>query len=245
MKPQHVLVLCAGLLMSATSAWAQVVMPSGDLLMTGEKKLACEALLCLSSNKRPHECTSALRRYFSIKFRRKPWKTIRERKKFLKLCPASNDSPQMVSLVNAIVDAGENCEVESLNQNLAFTGCVTRAHYETVADDSGDSTSYSRHRHYYCERTVERDDKLPNYCKVYFGHEYTDFGMEGNTPVYIGKRGEGGFWTTWANKDAAEQQWQKEQARRAAIAAQVDDFCTIRRGNRVYHRCHWPTSNRD
>ena len=34
--------------------------------ITGDAKLACEALLCLSSPTRPSECAPALKKYFSI-----------------------------------------------------------------------------------------------------------------------------------------------------------------------------------
>lgn len=54
--------------------------------LTGDTKLACEALLCLSSGTRPSECSPSLNRYFSIK--EKKWKdTIKARADFLKLCP--------------------------------------------------------------------------------------------------------------------------------------------------------------
>ncbi|HIH2103653.1 TPA: TrbM/KikA/MpfK family conjugal transfer protein, partial [Campylobacter coli] len=49
-----------------------------DDILTGDTKLACEAILCLSSGTRPSECSSSLARYFSIKFK-KPWKTINAR----------------------------------------------------------------------------------------------------------------------------------------------------------------------
>ena len=233
-------ILCAGLLLGSTTAHAQMGPASGDLFLTGDKKLACEAILCLSSSKRPHECNSALRRYFSIKFKRKPWKTIRERKNFLKLCPASNDSAQMVSLVDALAEAGESCEVENLNEDLKFVGCVTRARAVEISDgDSGSSTHY----HYYCERTVERSDQLPNVCKTYFNHEFTDFGHYDNTPVFVGKSGEGGFWTTWANKDQAEKQYAQEQARRARIEAETNSFCSRSWGKHHFNRCHWPENS--
>ncbi|WP_269902395.1 TrbM/KikA/MpfK family conjugal transfer protein, partial [Campylobacter coli] len=37
-----------------------------DDILTGDTKLACEAILCLSSGTRPSECSSSLARYFSI-----------------------------------------------------------------------------------------------------------------------------------------------------------------------------------
>lgn len=40
-------------------------------LLTGEARLACEAVLCLSSSERPSECNPALSHYFGIKRYRK------------------------------------------------------------------------------------------------------------------------------------------------------------------------------
>lgn len=56
-------------------------------LLTGDKKLACEAILCLASpGKRPQECQKSMRRYFGINER---WwsDTVRARHNFLKKCP--------------------------------------------------------------------------------------------------------------------------------------------------------------
>lgn len=54
--------------------------------ITGDTKLACEALLCLSSPTRPSECAPALKKYFSITDK-KPHKQAKKRENFLKLCP--------------------------------------------------------------------------------------------------------------------------------------------------------------
>ena len=58
-------------------------------VLTGDTRLACEAMLCLLSGQRPDECTPSLQRYFSIKLR-KFNDTQRARSNFLNLCPASN-----------------------------------------------------------------------------------------------------------------------------------------------------------
>lgn len=69
--------------------------------LTGERRLACEALLCLSSPHRPSECTPALSRYFGIK--KKKWsKTRNARRKFLNLCPSAHE-PGMPQVVNSVV----------------------------------------------------------------------------------------------------------------------------------------------
>ncbi|WP_448949341.1 TrbM/KikA/MpfK family conjugal transfer protein [Lautropia mirabilis] len=65
--------------------------PSANLL-EGDIRLACEAVLCLSSSKGldAKECRPSLKRYFKIKLKRS-WRTHKARKNFLKLCPLSND----------------------------------------------------------------------------------------------------------------------------------------------------------
>lgn len=54
--------------------------------ITGDAKLACEAILCLSSPNKPKECDPALKRYYSIKHK-KAHKQAKARENFLKLCP--------------------------------------------------------------------------------------------------------------------------------------------------------------
>lgn len=54
-----ILTLLAASLLAPTIAAAE-----GGL--SGDAKLACEAILCLSSGTRPGECTPSLNRYFSI-----------------------------------------------------------------------------------------------------------------------------------------------------------------------------------
>lgn len=55
--------------------------------LTGDAKLACEALLCLSSPQRPAECAPSLKRYFSFNHKKHKWS---DRKKFLAKCPTKN-----------------------------------------------------------------------------------------------------------------------------------------------------------
>lgn len=55
-------------------------------IFTGDTRLACEAILCLSTGNRPSECAPSINRFFSISFRK--WsKTLRARRNFLSLCP--------------------------------------------------------------------------------------------------------------------------------------------------------------
>jgi hypothetical protein len=52
----------------------------------GDKKLACEAVLCLATGNRPDECAPSLNRYFSINPKNAADR-IRARQNFLNLCP--------------------------------------------------------------------------------------------------------------------------------------------------------------
>ena len=78
-------------LFAASNAFAQDIQPrAADDILTGDTRLACEAILCLSSSSRPSECAASLKKYYSL--RAKKWhQTVTKRKNFLKLCPASND----------------------------------------------------------------------------------------------------------------------------------------------------------
>ena len=86
-------------------------------LLTGDTRLACEAVLCLASGTRPDACIPSLTRYFSIQFRY-PWETIQGRINFLNLCPSSSASAPMQSLVNALANGAGSCDPASLNQSL-------------------------------------------------------------------------------------------------------------------------------
>ncbi|MEO6117709.1 MAG: TrbM/KikA/MpfK family conjugal transfer protein [Methylotenera sp.] len=114
--------------------------------LTGKVKLACEAILCLSTGSPPGECSPSLSEYFSIDF--DDFRdTIKGRINFLNLCPVSSETPQMKSLVNAIAHGAGHCDAASLNATLiAYTnnlqGCI--------------------------------QGTKPAYCSAYESHEYTD-----------------------------------------------------------------------
>ncbi len=66
----------------AISLFFLPVLSQADVpVFTGDVKLACEAVLCLSSGTRPSECAPALSRYFGIN--KKFWSdTVNARKNF-------------------------------------------------------------------------------------------------------------------------------------------------------------------
>lgn len=90
-------------------------------ILTGMPKLACEAILCLSTGSPPNQCSPSLSQYFSIDF--DDWgDTVDARLNFLELCPVSSQTPQMQSLVSAIANGAGRCDAASLNATLIGYG---------------------------------------------------------------------------------------------------------------------------
>lgn len=176
--------LVAALGTSAGSASAQEV-------LTGDTRLACEAVLCLASGTRPSECAPSLNRYFSITAR-KFSDTLKKRRNFLNLCPVSNQTPEMSSLISAQVNGAGRCDSQSLNSSLImYRGW-----------DSGETYISNR---------------MPDYCAAYTGHAYTDFNSSGTMPRYVGTPEEGGYWVEAKDYDRALAEYNarlEEQRRR-------------------------------
>ena len=86
--------------------------------LTGDTKLACQAIICLSSGMRPGECSPALSRYFGISH--KKWKdTVKARRNFLNQCPTVGEEPsKMPTLVEAILNGAGRCTADLLNRQL-------------------------------------------------------------------------------------------------------------------------------
>lgn len=168
-------------------------------VLAGDTKLACEAILCLSTGSSPSECSPSLARYFSIE-KRKLSDTIRARKNFLEMCPASNQTQDMQNLVSAISRGAGRCDAASLNQ----TSVVRRG-------SADDGTSYI-------------SDRLPDYCVTYTGHAYTDFNSGGQLPKYVGTPERGGYWVEAAEYERARAEYdarvraEDEASRRSSMA---------------------------
>lgn len=91
---------------------------AGDKFLSGKKKTACEVLLCLSSGERPKECKKPIKKYIkSTLVPGKPWKTIKKRKKFLKLCPSGNYDGK-TSHIEVLAEGAETCEMDHLLVDL-------------------------------------------------------------------------------------------------------------------------------
>ncbi|WP_426197139.1 TrbM/KikA/MpfK family conjugal transfer protein [Massilia sp. DWR3-1-1] len=150
-------------LIAACASWSA---GAADNEYSGDTKLACEAILCLSTGSRPSECAPSIRRYFNIT-KRKPSDTLKARKNFLKMCPAATQDQNMSGLVDAITNGAGRCDTAALNSALMV--------WRDGADDGNGYTVSNR---------------LPDYCSNYAGNVNTDL----KPPVYLGSVERGGRW---------------------------------------------------
>ena len=131
--------------------------------LTGDTKLSCEAILCLSSGTRPSECNPSLNRYFSINA--KKWSdTVKKRKNFLKLCPvdgADERDETFADLRDNVLPMtdGRECTAEALNQRI-------------------EANSYESLGKYYTAYRV--NPTVPSQCNSLYNHSYTDI----KRPIY-------------------------------------------------------------
>lgn len=127
-------------------------------ILTGDKRTACEVILCLSSSngRGISECQAPLRKYFSIKAK-KFKDTLKKRRRFLDLCPAANENAKMSALTTAIQNQQYACDAETLNNR---TNSMNR---------------YPGGKHY---RTQAQ---LPAFCEAMYNHEFTDL----KKPKYV------------------------------------------------------------
>jgi hypothetical protein len=161
---------------------------SAQELLTGETRLACEAILCLSSGTRPNECSPSLQRSFGIN--RRYWRdTVRGRLNFLKVCPAASDtSKNMPSLIQAIANGAGRCDATYLNATLA------REEQRTVCADGSSIASGASNSDNGETCTVQTvtviGNEQPAYCAAYTGHGYANqIGAR-----YVGYPLKGGRW---------------------------------------------------
>lgn len=155
--------------------------PARADMLTGTVRLACEAILCLSSGVQPGECGPSLDHYFGINL--KTWgATQAARLAFLSLCPAGS-ALGMQDRMESIVDGAGKCDAKLLNRTL------TRFIVVLECDDDGQYWNRDEER---CREVTIRvvDDKLPNYCKSYINHEWSwKLGVR-----YVGDKMNGGKW---------------------------------------------------
>ncbi len=152
--------------------------------LVGEARMACEAILCLSTGAPPVACTPALTRYFDIT-RRRLSDTLRARLDFLRLCPISDQTPEMRSLVSSIASGAGRCDASSLNRSL-----------RTWGRRGDDAYLYIR-------------NQMPGYCLAYGGNPSTDFSGTGGLPRYVGTPDRGGHWVEAGDFERALAQYQE------------------------------------
>lgn len=183
--------------------------PKYDLgsVLTGDVKLACEALLCLSTSTRPSECNPSIKRFFSI-HHKKPHKTFQARLNFLKLCPKNNSgdidkatlakmgineteqSENMEKLSNAIARLPYECEPSVLNRQIEKK-CLART-------DKGNCE----------ERGYRIVPTMPKACKDLANHAWVRLDL----PVYVGNYKWSSSYPTkrdWVTKSEVQQLKQK------------------------------------
>lgn len=176
--------LTDGMVVPSPSTSGQGEMSQTDpSYLSGDTRLACEAVLCLSSGYRPSECGPSLSRYFGI--HHKKWKdTLNARRNFLRLCPSANVDGNMASLVEVIVNGAGRCNASELNSSH-FTYMPKKICKRVYDSDYGGYVTRCR------EIMVQViDNKLPSYCTNYNNHDYTyQVGVH-----YVGDPLEGGHW---------------------------------------------------
>ena len=151
--------------------------PSAESVLTGDPKLACEAILCLSSGKRPTECAPSLNRYFSIRHR-KLHQTLNARTDFLRLCPSSNED-NMPELIDAIANGAGRCNAAALNRINRAT-YTKRVWVGTQRDGGWQEVKVPYIR-----------NAKPSYCQAYHQHQWT---TSGERVHYVGDERNGGRW---------------------------------------------------
>jgi len=146
-----------------------------DMVLTGDTKLACEALMCLTSSIRPEECRPSIEKFFSIQHKH-IWDTLRGRTNLLDLCPTSSSSSEMRELSNALASGSGRCDAASFNA------------VGTGYGGGDDSRTYI-------------SSTMPAYCTSLFSNKYVR--LTDTLPVYVGNPQDGGFWVEPAKYNQA------------------------------------------
>lgn len=159
-------------------------------MFTGDTRLSCEALLCLSSSQSPSECSPSLERYFGISH--KKWSdTLDARRSFLNMCPTAHDvSANIPKLVEDIVHGAGRCDADYLNRTLR------------VQRERQVCTGWGKYQTCHRETYYAIGNSLPSYCSAYWGNNYTDL----DKSKYVGTPDQDGKWVS-------EQDFVTEQAR--------------------------------
>lgn len=142
-------------------------------ILSGDTRLACEAMLCLASPIKPPECGAALARYFSIDAIK--WaQVIAKRKSFLNLCPVdASDDPEMYKYKNDIlVNLDGECSVYSLNNRIEKT--ILRTEQFCQSNGAGNGSTCREIKIY----GYRINPELTNSCKLLSTSKYTDYHLK-------------------------------------------------------------------
>lgn len=190
MKSKLTILLTTALLVPSIVSAAPANPATQPDLLTGDTKLACEAILCLSSGTRPSECNPSLKRYFSI-HHKKPHKTISARLDFLNLCPTSGE-PGIKELNRALANGAGRCDAKELNRVMRRT--ITVRECKLVANKSAMGSMGGKRKPVEECQDVQKVVVLnakPSYCTAYHDHEWT---RVSDTVKYAGDPKQGGKW---------------------------------------------------
>lgn len=138
--------------------------------LTGDTRLACEAMLCLASPTKPSECSPSLKRYFSISY--KKWgDTVRARKNFLNLCPVDSSDNEMLKYKNQILaNLDDECSIETLNNRIE----KKLLRVERVCQNQYDQDSCKNVEIY----GYRVNPNLTNSCALLSSSAYTDYKLK-------------------------------------------------------------------
>ncbi|EGL3999206.1 conjugal transfer protein TrbM [Salmonella enterica] len=182
------------LITSSLAASLLGALPAQAQEFTGDVRLACEAILCLSTGQRPGECSPSLSRYFGIN-KKKLSDTIKARHNFLNLCP--DDQGQMSELKSAIANGAGRCDAAALNSQLMYW-------------QYGD------------ERRVIRDT-MPGHCSAYANNSSVDQ-TNSVAARYVGTPERGGFWVDYDKYDTALAEYNARIAKEDANGGRWNRF---------------------
>lgn len=133
--------------------------------LTGDTKLACEALLCLSTPSRPDECIPSIKKFFSFTATRF-YKLVEKRKNFLDLCPTGNENG-MEEHKNNLSRITGTCDINELNKNI---------------EKKVISISRMCDRDGYCQETENYgyriNPTLNNNCKILSSMQYSNYKLQ-------------------------------------------------------------------
>lgn len=138
---------------------SEAVLADADIL-TGNKRTACEVILCLSSSVGSglSECKSPLKKYFSISA--KKWKdTLKKRRKFLDLCPTANEDAKMAALTTILQHQQYACDAETLNSRI-------------------------ENKWYMNTSKMKIQSYMPSFCNDLYNHEFTEYSQI-KKPKYV------------------------------------------------------------